>query len=53
MNTTLNDLITMAYDVHVKQITGAPSWLESDKYDLEIKPDLPGQPDVKQMKIII
>jgi uncharacterized protein (TIGR03435 family) len=53
VNTTLNDLITMAYDIHVRQITGAPTWLESDKYDLEIKPDVPGQPNVKQMKIII
>lgn len=53
INTTLNDLITMAYDIHVKQITGAPAWFESDKYDLEIKPDKPGQPSVAQMKIII
>lgn len=53
VNTTLDDLITMAYDIHVKQITGAPAWLESEKYDLEIKPDVPGQPNVKQMKVIV
>jgi len=53
VNTTLNDLITMAYDIHVKQITGAPAWLESEKYDLEVKPDVPGQPNVAQLKIII
>jgi len=53
VNTTLNDLMTMAYDIHVKQITGAPSWLDSEKYDLTIKPDAPGQPNVAQLKIII
>ena len=53
INTTLNDLITMAYGIHAKQITGAPSWLESEKYDLTIQPDAPGQPNVAQMKIII
>jgi uncharacterized protein (TIGR03435 family) len=53
INTTLNDLITMAYGIHAKQITGAPSWLDSEKYDLTIKPDAPGQPNVAQMKIII
>jgi uncharacterized protein (TIGR03435 family) len=53
INTTLNDLITMAYGIHAKQITGGPSWLDSEKYDLTIKPDAPGQPNVAQMKIII
>jgi uncharacterized protein (TIGR03435 family) len=53
VNTTVGDLLTMAYDIHVKQITGAPAWVETDKYDLEIKPDAPGQPNVRQLKIII
>jgi uncharacterized protein (TIGR03435 family) len=53
VNTTVSDLITMAYDIHVKQITGAPAWLESEKYDLEVKPDEPGQPNVRQLKGII
>lgn len=53
INTTLNDLITMAYDIHPKQISGAPSWAESDKYDLTGRPDVPGQPNVEQMKVMI
>jgi uncharacterized protein (TIGR03435 family) len=53
INTTLSDLITMAYNVHAKQITGGPAWLESDKYDLNVKPDVPGQPSVAQIKVII
>jgi uncharacterized protein (TIGR03435 family) len=53
INTTLSDLITMAYDLHPKQVTGGPAWLESDKYDLTVKPDAPGQPSVAQLKLII
>ena len=53
MNTTLSDLMTMAYSIHAKQIIGAPSWMESDKYDLTVKPDVPGQPNVDQIKVIL
>ena len=53
INTTLNDLITMAYDLHVKQITGAPTWLDSEKYDITGKPEIPGRPNVTQLKVMI
>jgi uncharacterized protein (TIGR03435 family) len=53
INTTLSDLITMAYDLHRQQITGGPSWFESDKYDITAKPDVPGQPNVTQLKMLI
>lgn len=53
INTTLNDLITMAYDVHVRQVTGGPAWLDSEKYDLTGRPDVEGQPSVKQIKTMI
>jgi uncharacterized protein (TIGR03435 family) len=53
INTTLSDLITMAYNLHAKQLTGAPAWLDSEKYDLTVRPDVPGQPSVDQMKTII
>ncbi len=53
INTTLSDLITMAYDLHARQITGGPAWIESDKYDITGKPEVPGQPNVAQMKIMI
>jgi uncharacterized protein (TIGR03435 family) len=52
-NTTLSDLITMAYDLHGKQIIGLPAWADTDKYDITIGPDVPGQPNVAQMKILI
>jgi uncharacterized protein (TIGR03435 family) len=53
INTTLSDLITMAFDLHRQQITGAPAWFESDKFDITGKPEIPGQPNVTQLKIMI
>ena len=52
-NTTLNDLLKFAYDVHPKQVVGAPAWIDADKFDLEAKPDRPGMPNVNQMKIML
>jgi uncharacterized protein (TIGR03435 family) len=53
LNTTLNDLLKFAYDMHPKQVVGAPAWADSDKFDLEAKPDKPGMPNVNQMKIML
>jgi Protein of unknown function (DUF3738) len=53
MNTTstsLSDLIKFAYGVHPRQITGGPSWLETEKYDVTAKPDTEGIPNVEQLK---
>ena len=50
INTTLNDLITFAYGIHAKQISGGPGWLESEKFDLAAQPNGEGQPNDKQWK---
>jgi len=50
INTTLSDLITFAYDIHGKQISGAPAWADTDKFDIEAQPDVPGSPNGKQLK---
>ncbi len=42
-NTSLSDLISFAYGLHEKQITGAPAWVEADKYDLTAQSDATGQ----------
>jgi uncharacterized protein (TIGR03435 family) len=52
-NTTLNDLIKFAYDMHPKQVVGTPAWADSDKFDIEAKPDKPGMPSVNQMKVAL
>lgn len=53
INTSLSDLITFAYDVQAKQVTGAPAWSETDHYDLGGKPEGEGQPNSRQLKIMV
>jgi uncharacterized protein (TIGR03435 family) len=53
INTSLSDLITFAYSLHAKQIVGGPSWVETDKYDIAAQPDQPGQPNDKQLKLMV
>lgn len=53
INTTLSDLITMAYNIHPKQLVGLPAWAESDKYDITGRPEAPGQPSVNQIKMML
>ena len=50
INTSLNDLITFAYGIHVRQISGAPAWFESDLYDITAKPEADGLPNRTQLE---
>jgi uncharacterized protein (TIGR03435 family) len=52
-NTTLNDLITFAYGIHVRQIVGGAPWLESDKFDITAKPESPGIPNATQLRTMV
>jgi uncharacterized protein (TIGR03435 family) len=52
-NTTVADLITFAYGVHAKQVTGGPAWYDSEKYDVTAKPDQPGAPNVAQLRTMV
>ena len=52
-NTSLDNLIGYAYDIHRKQIAAAPDWADSDKYDIAGVPDLPGEPNDIQMKLMV
>ena len=36
--------------MHANQIVGAPAWADSEKFDIEAKPDRPGMPTINQMK---
>jgi uncharacterized protein (TIGR03435 family) len=51
-NTNVNDLITFAYGLHAKQIVGAPAWFATDKFDIDGVPDVEGQPNSKQFKLL-
>jgi len=47
-NATLLTLLTMAYDLRNLQIFGGPSWLKTDRFDIEAKAESSGTaPDVK------
>jgi hypothetical protein len=50
INTSLDNLIGYAYDIHRKQIVASPDWADSDKFDIAGVPDLPGEPNDTQMK---
>ncbi len=50
VNTTLSDLLTFAYGLHPRQVTGGPAWLETEKFDLTAQPQGEGQPNDKQWR---
>jgi uncharacterized protein (TIGR03435 family) len=52
-NSSLAELITFAYEIHPRQLTGGPSWLESERYDITAKPDTAGRPSLKQLKDMV
>jgi len=52
-NTSLVNLLSFAYGLHPRQITGGPAWMESEKFDLDAQPDGEGQPNDKQWKTMV
>ncbi|MGH9587799.1 MAG: TIGR03435 family protein [Acidobacteriaceae bacterium] len=50
VNFSLNDLVMFAYNMQKKQIVGGPDWMATDKFDIDAKPDIPGQPNDEQLK---
>jgi uncharacterized protein (TIGR03435 family) len=52
VNMSVSDLMTFAYGVHARQISG-PEWLETEKYDVVAQPDAEGQPNDKQWKVMV
>lgn len=53
INTTMNDLVTFAYGLHVKQLVNAPDWFATDKFDLTGVPDTEGRPNAEQFRMLI
>ena len=52
-NASLADLIKFTYDLHPKQVIGAPAWFDSDKFDVEAKPSVAGMPSIKQLQMML
>ena len=53
INTSVRDIITFAYGLHPGQIAGGPAWFESERYDLNAKPEGEGQPNDHQWKVMV
>lgn len=53
LNTPLSELVKFAYGVHAKQVSGGPSWFESEKFDILAKPDTAGMPNATQLKSMV
>jgi uncharacterized protein (TIGR03435 family) len=53
INQPLVQILCFSYDVQAKQLIGLPPWAETDKYDIDAKPDGEGAPSSKQWKVMI
>jgi uncharacterized protein (TIGR03435 family) len=52
-NLPLKYLMQFAYDMPPRQIAGGPDWMDTEKWDIEAKPDTPGMPTIAQMRLIL
>jgi len=52
-NTSLADLIEVAYGMHPRQIVNAPEWVSSDRFDLVGVPDAAGEPNAAQWLLMM
>ncbi len=50
---TVKDLLMVGYGMHEKQLVGMPGWAESDHWDINGVPDVPGHPSLKQMQSMV
>ncbi len=53
INTTLSEMMSFAYGIHAKQVVGAPAWFDTEKFDLDGKPEGEGAPNDAQWKGMI
>jgi uncharacterized protein (TIGR03435 family) len=53
VNQPMQGLIDTAYGVQRQQIVNAPSWLMSERYDVDAQPDIPGMPSLEQQSAMI
>ncbi len=50
---SVQDLISFAYEVQAKQVVGGPDWLDRDRFDIAAVPEQEGSPDPEQVRIMI
>jgi uncharacterized protein (TIGR03435 family) len=52
-NRPVEGMLLFAYGMHKKEIVGAPSWIETERWDVQGVPDVPGHPSLKQTQSLI
>jgi len=52
VNLSVYNMILLAYGIHPRQLVGAPDWIEKDRFDVLGKPDVEGQPNDRQMRVL-
>jgi uncharacterized protein (TIGR03435 family) len=53
VNYSVADMISFAYSLHPRQIAGAPSWMETELFDIQATPEPAGMPNVKQIQTML
>ncbi|HEV2647525.1 MAG TPA: TIGR03435 family protein [Acidobacteriaceae bacterium] len=53
LNMNVSDLLTFGYGLNMKQIEGSPAWFSEQKFDVDGIPDVPGQPNLAQIKLLM
>jgi uncharacterized protein (TIGR03435 family) len=53
VNRPVEGLLMFAYGLHKKEIVGAPEWIETERWDVQGLPDVPGHPNLKQTQSLI
>jgi uncharacterized protein (TIGR03435 family) len=49
VNTSVSEIMTFAWSLHPRQITGGPAWMETEKYDLLAETGDEPKPDIRAM----
>jgi uncharacterized protein (TIGR03435 family) len=53
INKTVESMLEAGYGMHKNQIVGAPGWIETERWDVQGLPDVPGSPSLKQVQSLI
>lgn len=52
-NTSLADIIAFAFEIHLTQLSGRPSWAESQRYDIAARLPQGGEPSDAQLRTML
>ncbi len=52
VNRTVRAMLLFAYGMHKTQLVGGPAWIESERWDVQGVPNIPGHPNLKQAQIL-